>query len=97
MKPTAERPHPAGMGGIQKIYRFPNGYGASVIRFSFSHGGDKGLWELGVVEFYGEGDWDYRLTYETPVTDDVEGYLPRADVGRLLREIEALPKGGESE
>ena len=72
---------------------FPNGYGASVIRFSQkfhgvqieSRGGSAGLYELAVTH---RG----RLCYDTPITDDVLGYLTEDDVTRVLGEIEALPK-----
>ena len=36
--------------GIQRIYKFDNGYGASVVKHKYSYGGDKGLWELAVIE-----------------------------------------------
>jgi hypothetical protein len=35
----------------------------------------------------GNGD----LTYETPVTSDVEGYLTEDDVTKLLEQIQSLP------
>ena len=42
------------MDGVQKLYSFPNGYGASVIKHKGSYGGDKGLWELAVLDTDGE-------------------------------------------
>ena len=94
-KPTLEKPHPTGMGGWQKIYRFKNGYGASVVFFPGSYGYENGLYELAVVKFCGDGDADYNLTYETPITDDVIGSLSEAEVDNTLLQIEALTKDGE--
>jgi len=82
-----DRVHPAGMGGTQKVYKFPNEYGASVIQFCGSYGYDDGKWELGVVKWDGGG---YKLTYETPITDDVLGYLTWEDVEKHLAEIKSL-------
>lgn len=84
-----ERDHPAGIGGVQKIYRFDNGYGASVVKTPFSYGGEKGLWELGVLEFTGE---DYKLTYKTPITEDVLGNLNKDEIEKTLEAIKALPR-----
>lgn len=86
-----ERTHPAGMGGTQRLYRFDNGYGASVVRFPYSYGGDSGLWELAVTEYHGEGTDSYSLTYETEITNDVIGHLTEGEVDELLARIEALP------
>lgn len=78
-------------GGIQHIYRFPNGYGASVIQHNFSYGGKDGLWELAVVKFDGDGDLQFELCYDTHITSDVLGYLSDEDVSKTLDDIEALP------
>ena len=77
------------MGGEHTLHFFENGYGASVVRFEYSHGFDQGLWELAVIK--GIED-DYTLTYDTPVTDDVIGYLSEEKVNDILDQIEALPK-----
>lgn len=89
--PVVELPHSI-MDGTQKIFKFANGYGASVVRGSFSYGGDKGKWELAVIthEKY-DGLLEFKLTYDTPITDDVEGYLSDDSVNELLSKIEALP------
>lgn len=72
-------------GGIQKVYKFPNGYGASVIRHRGSYGYSKGLWELAVLE-------GGELCYDTEITDDVIGHLNDPEVDRLLRRIQQLWK-----
>ena len=71
------------MGGIQKVYKFPNGYGASVIKHKGSYGYSEGLWELAVLN---EGE----LCYDTEITNDVIGYLNDPEVDRYLRRINQL-------
>lgn len=88
---TATMERPLGTGGIQRVYRFANGFGASVVRFAYSYGGPEGLWELAVIRFTGPKDDDYELTYDTPITSDVEGRLTEDDVDALLAKIEKLP------
>ena len=63
---------------------FDNGYGASVIIGPHTYGGEDGLYELGVL------GKDKKLTYDTPVTDDVKGYLSEDDVTKLLEQIQKL-------
>jgi hypothetical protein len=79
-------------GGVQKIYTFENGYGASVVRHSFSYGGDKGLWELAVLRITSQEPLEWHTTYDTPVTNDVLGYLSVEDVEHHLKEISELEK-----
>jgi len=74
----------------QRIYRFSNGYGASVIRGPFTYGGPDGLWELAVL--YGED-----ICYSTVITQDVIGFLSEARVNEILDQIEELPPRPEGE
>jgi hypothetical protein len=80
-----DREHP--IGGTQVVHRFNNGYGASVVRTFYSYGGDEGLYELAVVKFDGD---TWELTYDTPITNDVLGWLTEAKVDEILAAIEAL-------
>jgi hypothetical protein len=91
---TSDGPSPFGdrlgesrptMGGTQWLFKFANRYGASVIRLTGSYGSDDGLWELAVI------GQDGHLTYDTPITDDVIGWLDETAVASLLEQIEALP------
>jgi len=75
--------HPRGSGIISRI-KFDNGYGASVVKGPHTYGGDQGLYELAVT------DSNDDLTYSTPVTNDVEGYLTEEDVTKLLEQIQNL-------
>lgn len=79
-------------GGEQLVHRFDNGYGASVVRHSFSYGQEEDLWELAVVKFYGEKPTDWEIDYDTVITDDVVGHLTDSDVEELLVWIESLEK-----
>lgn len=77
------QPHPMGYGE-QCIVQFPNGYGASIVKGPYTYGGDKGLYELAV---FGK---DGNITYDTPITNDVEGNLSESDVESLLTRIKEL-------
>ena len=78
--------HPASahkhlLGGEQYRFKFDNGYGASIVRHCGSYGGGNGLWELAVTDHSGE------LLYDTPITDDVLGWLSEQDVASTLDAI----------
>ena len=62
---TETRPHPF-MAGEQTVYRFPNGYGASVIPVMdyLTDGIVEGLHEVAIIK-------DDEIVYDTPLTDDV--------------------------
>lgn len=81
-----------GKNGIQKIFRFDNGYGASIVKHRFSYGNEDGLFELAVIRFEDSGEWE--LDYGTPITEDVIGYLSENDVSDILDRIKELPKIG---
>ena len=80
---------PLESGAVQKLYKFANNYGASVVKGEHTYGGDEGLWELAVVTFQTDGG--FNLCYTTPITSDVEGHLTDDAVEVLLAKIEALP------
>ena len=69
--------------GVQKVYEFDNGYGASVIMGPHTYGGTKGLWELAVLA-------NGELCYDTPITNDVIGRLTEAEVNKYLKQIKEL-------
>lgn len=73
---------------MQRIVRYENGYGASIIRNAFSYGSSKGLVEVAVIAFNGD---DWEIVYDTPVTGDVIGWLDKDGLWEVLRQIEALP------
>lgn len=71
-------------GGESKTFEFENGYGASMIRCPGSFGYEKGLWEIAVLK-------DGKLCYNTPITDNVIGYLNDPQADAILHDIANLP------
>jgi hypothetical protein len=82
--------HPRITGGTQTVYKFPNGYGASVITGNLFYTDEDHPYELAVVKFDGEV---YKLDYSTPITNDVIGHLNEQGVHDTLVQIKALNKG----
>ncbi len=94
-----------GTDRVQRLYRFTNGYGASCVRaklmsipgldmeraFGRAYGSytrNEHEWEVAVIHWSGE---NFTLVYDTPITDDVLGYVDESDLDALLDRIEALP------
>lgn len=77
--------HPNNIDGVHARIEFDNGYGASIIRTTFSYGGEAGLYELAVIK-------DGELTYDTPITNNVLGYLKEQDIDKILTDIKTLKK-----
>ena len=75
--------HPSHIEGVQARITFDNGYGASVVKSPYTYGGDKGLYELAVFK-------NGEITYATPITDDVIGYLRPEDVTDVMTKIQQL-------
>jgi len=72
------------LDGVVGRIMFDNGFGASIVRHIMSYGGKLGLYELAILDK--EGD----LTYDTPVTNDVIGYLTPEEVTNYLIKIQEL-------
>jgi hypothetical protein len=69
--------------GIVSRTQFDNGYEVSVVKSPHSYGGDKGLYELAIFK-------DDEICYDTPITNDVLGYLSDKDVTEVLIKIQQL-------
>jgi hypothetical protein len=72
--------------GIVSRTKFDNGYEVSVVKSEYTYGGKDGLYELAV---FGQ---DGHITYDTPITNDVLGYLSEEDVEKILTDIKNLEK-----
>ena len=68
------------LGGVQKIFEFPNGYGASVVIHEFSYG-----LELALL------DTDQNIIQHPDITDDVAGFFNIDSCNDLLEKIARLP------
>jgi len=78
------KPNPRGEDfGIVSRTQFDNGYEASVVKSDYTYGGKNGLYELAVFK-------DGEICYDTPVTDDVIGYLRPEDVTDVMAKIQQL-------
>ena len=75
------------LGGPHKVYKFPNNYGARVIKNNYSYGGKEGLWEIGVLFFDG---YSYGLVCSKPIINDTLGYLTDEEVENALEKIKNL-------
>ena len=56
----------------------------SVVSHTHSYGGTKGLFEIAVLGKDGD------LTYDTPVTNDVIGYLSPDGVTDIMEQVQSL-------
>ncbi len=66
-----------------KIYKFDNGYGASVVCNFGTYGAKDGLFEVAVLK-------NGEICYDTPITSDVVGWLDFGGVADILNKIKAL-------
>ena len=72
------------MSGVRSRMMFENGFGVSVVSHTYSYGGKAGLFEVAVLNKNGD------LTYDTPVTNDVVGYLNPDEVTEIMEQVQNL-------
>ena len=70
-------------GGLQYLAYFNNGYGISIVKHNGSYGREDDLWEIAVMK-------DGELCYDTPIANDVVGWLTSAEVMNYIMKVEAL-------
>lgn len=74
-------------GGLCMLFKFPNNYGASVIRHKASKGGPAGLFELAPLQF---NDNSNNIILDTAIFNETAGYLFWEEVLDLLSDIKSL-------
>lgn len=74
--------------GYQKIFSFPNGYGASVVCHIYAYGNSNGgdFLELALL------DENENMTQHNEITNDVIGHLVPSECNDWLEKIAKLPK-----
>ncbi len=75
----------AHLNGWQKIFKFPNGFGASIINHDMSYG-----FELALL-------YDGNLVYHPQITDDVIGGLTPCRARNILKKIAKLSQNDLTE
>jgi len=83
--------HPNGVG-FQSVMEFENGYGVSVVCGQFFYCSPReNLYAASMYRTYEvaimEGG---SLTYDTPLTDDVLGYLTTEEVSSVMKQVQNL-------
>lgn len=85
-----ERRHPnKALGGVQRIYRFPNGNGLSLVNSSSLHPFPF-AWEVAVLENVSEDGKKFTITYDTELTEDVEVFETEEDTNEFIERAIAL-------
>ena len=84
-----------GYTGIHYIFRFPNGYGASVVKAFGSVGYSIDMWELAVILYEEENKKspdEYMITYPYPIVkhECILGPLNDDCVREVLQQIKDL-------
>ena len=74
--------------GVGLTIDFDNGYGASIVCHDMSYGGpfvegESNVYELAVLH-------NGHLCYDTPITDDVLGWLTIEEINETLKKIKEL-------
>ena len=75
--------------GIGAHHLFDNHYGVSVVKGLYTYGGRDGLYELAVIRMTPDMKYS-ELCYDTPITNDVMGYLTPDEVTDIMKQVSEL-------
>lgn len=79
-----ERPHKISfVGGVQRIYRFPSGFGLSAVNGQVLHAYPF-AWEIAVLKGVKDDGKFEGLTYDTPLTNDVEVFSTDREANEFI-------------
>ena len=82
-----QRPHPLG-GGVQRLYKLPNGYGLSLVNAPALHSYPF-AWEAAVLTDMRDDGRFSDLTYDTPLTSDVEVFSTDEEANSFIARAKA--------
>ena len=71
------------LGGVQRIYRFPDGHGLSLINGPMAHGFPF-AWEAAVLWQVKKDGSSGRIQYTTPLTSDIEVFQTDAEANEFI-------------
>lgn len=84
-----EHEHPSGIGGVQRIYRFNDGHGLSLVNSEMLHDYDF-AWEAAVLrDVFDDGSF-VCIDYDTGLTDDVEIFMSDEDANYFIERAALL-------
>jgi len=84
-------------GGKCMTFRFPNDWGASVVRHMASKGGKEGFWEVGLISFPYKDDNNFFVRLDTKLMTETQGYLFVDEAIDWLDKIKELPQATHPE
>lgn len=94
---SIERAHVNDIGGVQRLYSLPNGYGLSLVNSPVLHS-YRFAWEAAVLKGFNpnKNTWDH-LTYDTPLTENVEVFSTDEEANAFIEKAIAWAKSDASE
>lgn len=87
MKELNWQPHPYAVGGKHAKIFFENGYGVSILFGDMFYSNGVNTYEVAIIKG-NEDDWDFA--FDTPIADDVLGYLSMNEVQEVIKRVENL-------
>lgn len=79
--------------GFHQLYRFKNGYGASIAKNALTKGGRHNCYEIAIIKWYADEDWQFGPRIWSNETDGrFKGWLTLEQCQIYLDQIEKLPE-----
>lgn len=78
-----------GFNGTQRLYRFNNNYGLSLVNTPILHNFPF-AWEAAVIKFDHSKSDEFHIVYDTELTDDVEVFFTDEKANAFIEKAAAL-------